>query len=225
MLAHRMIDQPPLEGDRFRVPSQSLRRERQAPAAPTRSPRGWESKRIRRSRPGADECTSSRQSPSRRELGLVPDPAFVANVHVHRVERGADAGSSRIDDELRTREEELSAASSGLSRRRRLRSTAPGQAPDAAGQRRLPFLFAAVAFNAATRAFGFFKRHYAAIQLGAGVVLVAVGYLVLTGELLRLNIEAGTSSASTAAHADVLPPTPCSSACVPGASATLRLRT
>lgn len=160
-----------------------------------------------------------------RELGLVPDPAFVANVHVHRVERGADAGSSRIDDELRTREEELSAASSGLSRRRRLRSTAPGQAPDAAGQRRLPFLFAAVAFNAATRAFGFFKRHYAAIQVGLGVVLVAVGYLVLTGELLRLNIEAGTSSASTAAHADVLPPTPCSSACVPGASATLRLRT
>jgi cytochrome c-type biogenesis protein len=54
----------------------------------------------------------------------------------------------------------------------------------------LPFLFSAVAFNTATRAFGFFKRHYAAIQLGAGVVLVGMGVLVMTGELFRLNIEA-----------------------------------
>ncbi len=54
----------------------------------------------------------------------------------------------------------------------------------------LPFLATAIAFNAATRAFGFFKRHYAAIQAGAGVVLVAMGVLVLTGELFRLNIEA-----------------------------------
>lgn len=54
----------------------------------------------------------------------------------------------------------------------------------------LPFLFSAIAFNSATRAFGFFKRHYAAIQAGAGVVLVAMGVLVLTGELFRLNIEA-----------------------------------
>jgi cytochrome c-type biogenesis protein len=54
----------------------------------------------------------------------------------------------------------------------------------------LPFLFSAVAFNAATRAFAFFKRHYAAIQIGAGIVLVAMGVLVLTGELFRLNVEA-----------------------------------
>jgi len=54
----------------------------------------------------------------------------------------------------------------------------------------LPFLFAAVAFNAATRAFAYFKRHYAAIQIGAGLVLVGMGYLVLTGELFQLNIEA-----------------------------------
>lgn len=54
----------------------------------------------------------------------------------------------------------------------------------------LPFLFSAVAFNAATRAFAFFKRHYVAIQLGSGLVLVAMGYLVLTGDLFRLNIEA-----------------------------------
>jgi cytochrome c-type biogenesis protein len=53
----------------------------------------------------------------------------------------------------------------------------------------LPFLFSAVAFNAASRAFGFFKRHYAAVQLGAGSVLMAMGVLVITGELFRLNIE------------------------------------
>jgi cytochrome c-type biogenesis protein len=53
----------------------------------------------------------------------------------------------------------------------------------------LPFLLSAVAFNAATRSFRFFKRHYAAIQLGSGAVLIAMGVLVLTGELFRLNIE------------------------------------
>jgi len=54
----------------------------------------------------------------------------------------------------------------------------------------VPFLFSAVAFSTATRAFGFFKRHYAAIQIGSGVVLVAMGYLVVTGELFQLNIQA-----------------------------------
>ena len=39
------------------------------------------------------------------------------------------------------------------------------------------------------RSFRFFKRHYAAIQVGAGPVLVAMGVCVLTGELFRLNIE------------------------------------
>jgi cytochrome c-type biogenesis protein len=53
----------------------------------------------------------------------------------------------------------------------------------------LPFLGSALAFNAATRSFQFFKRHYAAIQIGSGLVLVAMGVLVLTGELFRLNIE------------------------------------
>ncbi len=54
----------------------------------------------------------------------------------------------------------------------------------------VPFLFSAVAFNVATRSFAFFKRHYAAIQIGSGAVLVAMGVLVMTGELFRLNIEA-----------------------------------
>jgi cytochrome c-type biogenesis protein len=53
----------------------------------------------------------------------------------------------------------------------------------------VPFLFSAVAFNAATRTFAFFKRHYAAIQATAGVLLIAMGVLVLTGELFRINIE------------------------------------
>ena len=54
----------------------------------------------------------------------------------------------------------------------------------------VPFLFSAVAFSAAQRSFRFFKRHYAAIQVTAGVVLVAMGVLVLQGELNRLNSEA-----------------------------------
>lgn len=53
----------------------------------------------------------------------------------------------------------------------------------------VPFLVSAAAFDAVTRSFRFFKRHYAAIQVGAGVVLVAMGVLVLTDELVRLNVE------------------------------------
>jgi cytochrome c-type biogenesis protein len=53
----------------------------------------------------------------------------------------------------------------------------------------VPFLFSAVAFDAAARSFGFFKRHYAAIQVASGLVLVAMGVLVLSGELFRLNVE------------------------------------
>lgn len=54
----------------------------------------------------------------------------------------------------------------------------------------LPFIFSAVAFNGASRRIGWVKRHYAAIQAASGLVLVATGVLVLTGELFRLNIEA-----------------------------------
>jgi cytochrome c-type biogenesis protein len=50
-------------------------------------------------------------------------------------------------------------------------------------------VFSAVAFNAAQRSFAFFKRHYAAIQVGAGAMLIVMGVLVLSGELTRLNIE------------------------------------
>lgn len=54
----------------------------------------------------------------------------------------------------------------------------------------LPFLGTAIAFNAATRAFTFLKRHYAVIQATAGIVLIVMGVLVLNGDLFRLNIEA-----------------------------------
>lgn len=53
----------------------------------------------------------------------------------------------------------------------------------------LPFLAVAVGFSAAQTAFGWFKRHFAAIQVGAGTVLVAMGVLVFTNQLFRLNIE------------------------------------
>jgi cytochrome c-type biogenesis protein len=53
----------------------------------------------------------------------------------------------------------------------------------------VPFLFSAMAFNTATRSFAFFKRHHAAIQVGAGLVLIAMGVLVLTDELVRINME------------------------------------
>lgn len=54
----------------------------------------------------------------------------------------------------------------------------------------VPFLFAGVAFNAATRAFSLFKRHHAAVQVVGGAVLIAMGVLVVTGQLFRLNIQA-----------------------------------
>ena len=54
----------------------------------------------------------------------------------------------------------------------------------------VPFLGTAMAFTRASSSFAFFKRHYAAIQLAAGLMLIAMGVLILTGELVRLNIEA-----------------------------------
>ncbi len=54
----------------------------------------------------------------------------------------------------------------------------------------VPFLLCALAFNAAQGSFAFVKRHYAAVQVGAGVLLLAMGVLVISGDLFRLNIEA-----------------------------------
>jgi cytochrome c-type biogenesis protein len=54
----------------------------------------------------------------------------------------------------------------------------------------VPFLLTAVAFNRATTAFEWVRRHYAVINAVAGLLLIGIGVLVLTGELFRLNIEA-----------------------------------
>ena len=53
----------------------------------------------------------------------------------------------------------------------------------------LPFLLTAIAFNRATTAFAWVKRHYAIINALAGTLLIAIGVLVLSGELFRLNVE------------------------------------
>jgi cytochrome c-type biogenesis protein len=53
----------------------------------------------------------------------------------------------------------------------------------------VPFLLTAVAFNRATTAFSWLKRHYAVVNGVAGLVLVTLGVLVFSGELFRLNIE------------------------------------
>jgi cytochrome c-type biogenesis protein len=54
----------------------------------------------------------------------------------------------------------------------------------------IPFLLSAVAFRRMTRAFAVVRRHYRLLMASGGVVLVAMGVLVWTGELAALNIEA-----------------------------------
>ncbi len=41
-----------------------------------------------------------------------------------------------------------------------------------------------------TGAFAVLKRHYRAIMAAGGAVLIVMGVLIWTGELVRLNIEA-----------------------------------
>ena len=53
----------------------------------------------------------------------------------------------------------------------------------------IPFLLTAIAFGRMTTAFDFVRRHYAVIMASGGVILVAMGVLVFTGELTRLNLE------------------------------------
>jgi cytochrome c-type biogenesis protein len=54
----------------------------------------------------------------------------------------------------------------------------------------IPFLLTAIAFSRMTTAFAAIKRHYQAIVAGGGVILIAMGVLIWTGELTQLNIEA-----------------------------------
>ncbi len=53
----------------------------------------------------------------------------------------------------------------------------------------IPFLLTALAFNRMTSTFAVVKRHYAALIAFGGVILIAMGVLIWTGELFRLNIE------------------------------------
>lgn len=54
----------------------------------------------------------------------------------------------------------------------------------------LPFLATALAFARMSSAFAWVKRHYPVIVAAGGVVLIAMGVLVWTGELFQLNIQA-----------------------------------
>lgn len=54
----------------------------------------------------------------------------------------------------------------------------------------IPFLLTALAFSQMTSAFAVVKRHYQAIVAVGGLILIAMGVLIWTGELFQLNIEA-----------------------------------
>ncbi|HKF82963.1 MAG TPA: cytochrome c biogenesis CcdA family protein [Solirubrobacterales bacterium] len=54
----------------------------------------------------------------------------------------------------------------------------------------IPFILTAVAFSQMTSAFAVVKRHYQAIVAVGGLILIAMGVLIWTGEIRQLNIEA-----------------------------------
>lgn len=54
----------------------------------------------------------------------------------------------------------------------------------------IPFLLTALAFSQMTTAFAVVKRHYQAIVAVGGLILIAMGVLIWTGELFQLNVEA-----------------------------------
>jgi len=54
----------------------------------------------------------------------------------------------------------------------------------------IPFLLVALLFERAQRGLAFFRRHHRTVQLASGALLVAVGVLVLTGEMFQINIQA-----------------------------------
>lgn len=54
----------------------------------------------------------------------------------------------------------------------------------------IPFLLTALAFGRMSSAFEFVRRHQREIMAAGGLILVAMGILIWTGEFFRLNIEA-----------------------------------
>jgi cytochrome c-type biogenesis protein len=53
----------------------------------------------------------------------------------------------------------------------------------------IPFLLTALAFSRMTTAFAVVKRHYQLIVAVGGVILIAMGILIWTGEITQLNAE------------------------------------
>jgi cytochrome c-type biogenesis protein len=53
----------------------------------------------------------------------------------------------------------------------------------------IPFILTAVAFSQMTTAFAVVKRHYQAIVAVGGLILIAMGLLIWTGEINQLNIQ------------------------------------
>jgi cytochrome c-type biogenesis protein len=54
----------------------------------------------------------------------------------------------------------------------------------------VPFLLSALAFERVAGFFRFFRDHYRAITVVSGVILIAMGVMLYTNELTRLNTEA-----------------------------------
>jgi cytochrome c-type biogenesis protein len=54
----------------------------------------------------------------------------------------------------------------------------------------VPFILSSLAFSSVSGVFRFFRDHYAAITVISGAVLIAMGVLLYTNELTRLNSEA-----------------------------------
>ena len=54
----------------------------------------------------------------------------------------------------------------------------------------VPFLLSSLAYSAGRQRLGWMRRHQAAIQIASGALLIAMGVLVLTGQLFWLNVEA-----------------------------------
>jgi cytochrome c-type biogenesis protein len=51
----------------------------------------------------------------------------------------------------------------------------------------IPFLLTSLALNKFLSFYGRFKKHFHAVELVSGVLVIAVGVLILTGSLTRLN--------------------------------------
>jgi cytochrome c-type biogenesis protein len=60
----------------------------------------------------------------------------------------------------------------------------------------IPFLATALAFSRMASAFAVVKRHYRAIVVVGGVILIVMGVLIVTGEFKQLNIQAQSWSSN-----------------------------